>query len=57
MEELGFLVGVSLAGGMVQGVEYSDAVSMVEDHLVESVVCLHALVKLLSPLHPAVLRE
>jgi hypothetical protein len=57
MRELGFLVDVGLAGGLVQGVGYSSAVDMVEDHLVESVACLHALVKLLSPLHPEVFKR
>ena len=45
MRELGFLVDVGVAGGLVQSVEYSSAVDMVEDLLVESVACFHALVK------------
>jgi hypothetical protein len=57
MKELGFLVDVGLAGGLVQSVEYSSAVDMVEDHFVESVACFHALVKLLSPLHPEVFKR
>jgi hypothetical protein len=46
------LVDVGLAGGLVQGVEYSSVVGMVQ-----SVACLHTLVKLLSPLHLEVFKR
>lgn len=57
LESLGYLVEGGKSGGLVQGLKYSTAVDMVEAHLVEKVACIHALVKLLSPLHPKEFEE